>query len=77
MQTKENLNLIMNADAIMHDENESGAENLGLELAEVLGLKSDGFGKYPTSWGMKTNIGLARTIIGFLQSPESRVIRDK
>lgn len=37
-------------------------KNAGLEIATLLNLKADKDGRYSTSWGTKTAIGLARSV---------------
>ena len=62
MQTQQNMRRIVILDAIEHDD--ATAEQLGAKLAEVLKLRCDPdhSDRWQTTWGTKTNIGLARSV---------------
>lgn len=49
----------MNIEADTQDEKEMARR--GKQLAEILGLKKNRAGRYDTTWGDKTEIGLYRT----------------
>lgn len=51
---KREIDLVMGNDEL--------AEELGLKLARILGLKKNKRGFYETDWGVKSNIGLARCV---------------
>lgn len=59
---------IMLDDLLVHvQNNDVAAATLGDQLIKLLQLKRKGNQRVDTSWGDKTNIGLARTIIRLLE----------
>ncbi len=67
MLTKEDCDLIMAANAIRDDDER--ADQIGAMLAEALKLRRDPThrNRWQTTWGSKTNAGLARTIIAQIE----------
>lgn len=43
------------------------AAEAGARVAEVLGLKPDELGRYPTDWGPRNAVGLTRTVLDALE----------
>lgn len=56
--------ITIRADQIQNDD--ELALRVGTALVQLLGLEADNIGKYYTSYGDKTRIGLARTIVNVI-----------
>ena len=65
MNSSEDCKLIGTAYYIRNDDVE--ADRIGKHIAQILGLQKDRKGLWKTTYGTKTNIGLAKTILTILE----------